>query len=104
MPWSREQLDAYYPQLLTPQRPENIAYTYGERLFDWKGHDQVAAMVQELRETRFSRRAVAVLWDPTRDVGSADPPCLNLIQARAREGKLYLTAFFRSHDIFRPGR
>ncbi|MBI4785651.1 MAG: hypothetical protein HY782_01205 [Chloroflexi bacterium] len=101
LPLTREQLDAYYPQLLTATRPENIAYTYGERLFDFNGRDQIAAMVQDLRATRYSRRAVAALWDPARDPGSADPPCLNLLQARVRDGKLHLTAYFRSHDIFR---
>ncbi len=101
VPLTREQLDAYYPQLLTATRPENVAYTYGERLFDFNGRDQVAALVDELRATRYSRRAVAALWDPARDPRSADPPCLVLLQARARDGKLYLTAYFRSHDIFR---
>lgn len=101
VPLTREQLDAYYPQLLTRNRPENIAYTYGERLFDFNGRDQVSAMVAELRAARYSRRAVAGLWDPARDARSVDPPCLNLIQARVRDGKLYLTAYFRSHDIFR---
>jgi thymidylate synthase len=101
LPLKRDQLEAYYPQLLTRDRPANIAYTYGERLFDFHGRDQVSAMVDALRETRYSRRAVAGLWDPARDAGSADPPCLNLVQARLRDGKLYLTAYFRSHDIFR---
>jgi len=100
-PVTREQLDAYYPQLLTSHRAETIAYTYGERLFDFNGLDQVSAMVDELRTMRFSRRAVAGLWDPARDAHSADPPCLNLIQARVRGGALHLTAYFRSHDIFR---
>jgi thymidylate synthase len=101
VPLTPDQLAAYYPQLLTPTRPENIAYTYGERLFDYNGRDQVADMVTELRAQRFSRRAVAGLWDPARDPHSVDPPCLNLVQMRIREGKLYLTAYFRSHDIFR---
>jgi len=101
VPLTREQLDAYYPQLLTRGRPENIAYTYGERLFDFNGRDQIVAMVDELHGARYSRRAVAGLWDPARDAHSADPPCLNLIQARLRDGRLYLTAYFRSHDIYR---
>ncbi len=101
MPFTREQVDAYLPQMLTPERPEHIAYTYGERLFDFNGRDQIAAMVKELETMRYSRRAVAALWDPARDAEAADPPCLTLLQARAREGKLYLTAYFRSHDIFR---
>ncbi len=101
LPLTREQSDAYYPQLLTAERPENVAYTYGERLYDFGGRDQIAAMVDEIKATRYSRRAVAALWDPARDPGAADPPCLNLLQARARGGKLYLTAYFRSHDIYR---
>lgn len=101
LPVTAEQLDAYYPQLLTRSRPENIAYTYGERLFDFNGRDQIALMVEELRSMRYSRRAVAALWDPARDPRSADPPCLNLLQARARDGKLHLTAYFRSHDVYR---
>ncbi|HEX7592951.1 MAG TPA: thymidylate synthase, partial [Anaerolineae bacterium] len=101
VPLTHDQLEAYYPQLLTSRRPENIAYTYGERLFDFNGRDQVAGIVDALRATRYSRRAVAGLWDPARDAHSVDPPCLNLVQARIRDGKLYLTAYFRSHDIFR---
>ncbi len=57
--------------------------------------------MDELRATRYSRRAVAGLWDPARDAGAVDPPCLNLVQARVRDSKLYLTAYFRSHDVFR---
>ncbi len=101
LPLRRDQLDAYYPQLLTSHRPENIAYTYGERLFDFNGRDQVSAMVEELRDARYSRRAVAGLWDPARDARSIDPPCLNLVQARVRDDNLHLTAYFRSHDVFR---
>jgi thymidylate synthase len=101
VPLTRAQLDAYIPQLLTTDRPDNIAYTYGERLFDLRGKDQVAAMVDELRAMRFSRRAVAGLWDATRDANTSDPPCLNLVQARVRDEKLFLTAYFRSHDIYR---
>ncbi len=101
VPLTHDQLEAYYPQLLTSNRPENIAYTYGERLFDFNGRDQVAGIIDALRATRYSRRAVAGLWDPARDAHSVDPPCLNLVQARIRDGKLYLTAYFRSHDIFR---
>ncbi len=100
-PLTRAQLDAYLPQLLTRERPEDVAYTYGERLFDFDGCDQIAAMADELRAARYSRRAVAALWDPARDAGASDPPCLTLLQARVREDKLFLTAYFRSHDIFR---
>jgi len=50
---------------------------------------------------------VAALWNPALDIGNPSPPCLNLVQARLRTApgdaipRLHLTAYFRSHDIFR---
>ena len=38
------------------------------------------------------------------DASSPSPPCLVLVQARLRDGRLHLTAFFRSHDIYRAWR
>jgi thymidylate synthase len=85
-----------------------VSYTYGSRLRAFDGSiDQVRAMMDELRAAGTSRRAVAALWSPASDAGSANPPCLDLVQARLREGgagetpSLHLTAYFRSHDIYR---
>jgi hypothetical protein len=104
MPFTRESLgerlpaggfSGYLGQFLTGGRPEGVSYTYGSRLRDFGGAiDQVAAIV-------------AALWSPVQDIGSPSPPCLNLVQARLRASpgdgapRLFLTAYFRSHDIFR---
>jgi thymidylate synthase len=117
MPFSRESLgerlpdggySGYLGQILMGGRPEGVSYTYGSRLRSFAGAiDQVAAMVSELRASGASRRAVAALWSPAEDAGGPNPPCLNLVQARLRAGpgdaapRLVLTAYFRSHDIFR---
>lgn len=117
MPFSRESLggrlpdgglSGYLGQFLAGARPEGVSYTYGSRLRDFAGAlDQVAAIIADLRQSGASRRAVAALWDPAQDMGSANPPCLNLVQARLRAApgdetpRLHLTAYFRSHDIFR---
>ncbi|MEI8167098.1 MAG: thymidylate synthase [Chloroflexales bacterium] len=100
----------YLGQFLQAAPGAGVSYTYGSRLraFPPTGAgpndgtlDQIAAMVADLRASEASRRAVAVLWNPAYDAGSASPPCLNLVQARLRDGCLHLTAYFRSHDIYR---
>lgn len=96
----------YLGQFLQAEGGAGVSYTYGSRLRAFGGAtDQVAAMVAELRAAGESRRAVAALWSPAQDAGSPNPPCLNLVQARLREGPggpgLHLTAYFRSHDIYR---
>lgn len=111
MPFTRESLGArgadgqhsgYIGQLLRADPGAGVSYTYGSRLRAFAGeHDQLRALIDELRAAGESRRAVAALWSPAQDIGSQSPPCLNLLQARLREGRLQLTAYFRSHDIYR---
>jgi thymidylate synthase len=95
-----EWMGGYYAQVLTPVEIPDLSYTYGTRLFKYKDIDQIQSIIDKLRAVRFSRRAIAILWIPTEDYDSQHPPCLDLIQAKIRENKLFLTAYFRSHDIF----
>lgn len=111
MPFTRESLGqreadgsytGYLGQFLQAGREAGVSYTYGGRLRAFGGTiDQVAAIVAELRRSGESRRAVAALWSPAEDMGGDNPPCLNLVQARLRNGAVHLTAYFRSHDIYR---
>jgi thymidylate synthase len=113
MPFSRESLGQrqadgrfshYLGQFLQADHaPAGVSYTYGDRLraFGDGAVDQIAAMIDDLRNSRHSRRAVATVWNPERDPRSSNPPCLNLVQARLCDDVLHLTAYFRSHDIYR---
>lgn len=111
MPFSRASLGerrpdggytGYLAQIASGDGADGVSYTYGGRLRRFDGAiDQVRALADELRAAAASRRAVASLWSPATDIGSPNPPCLNLVQARLRDGRLSLTAYFRSHDIFR---
>lgn len=111
MPFTRTSLGARQPdgsytgylgQILSAQGEPGVSYTYGARLRQFAGSiDQVAALVAQLRNAPQSRRAVAALWEPHTDSVSANPPCLNLIQLRLRHDRLHMTAYFRSHDIYR---
>ncbi|NJN15105.1 MAG: DUF4346 domain-containing protein [Oscillochloris sp.] len=92
----------YLGQFVQAGPEPGVSYTYGSRLRAFGGAiDQVAAMVAQLRQSGDSRRAVAALWSPAQDRESANPPCLCLVQARLRGGRLHLTAYVRSHDIYR---
>lgn len=91
----------YYDQLASTLELPDISYTYGDRLFHHYNIDQISEVINKLINTSYSRRAVAVLWDPEQDASSENPPCLNLLQATIRGEKLHFTAYFRSHDVYR---
>lgn len=95
-------LENYSAYFLSPEKKEGVSYTYGERLRNYHGIDQIAKMIEKLRKNRFTRRAIAITFDPIKDYESSSPPCLNHLQVIIDE-KVNLFATFRSHDIFKAG-
>ena len=91
-------LRQYLPSILTPHRPENIAYTYGSRLFS--GTDQIKNAVEKLKACPHSRRAAAFTWQVEEDSKSEHPPCLTHILWSIQNNKLLQTVHFRSHELF----
>ena len=84
-------------------------YDYHGRLFDWGERlvsegkpvhiDQIAYIVDKLRSSANSRRAIAITWNPVIDEKLDDCPCLQLIQCVLRDGKLNMRVIFRSNDM-----
>jgi thymidylate synthase len=73
---------------------------YGPRLRNWSGVDQVDEIRRLLLEEPESRRAVAVLFDPSRDFQpTRDVPCNNWLHFLRREGRVDLNVTIRSNDI-----
>ena len=76
---------------------------YGARLFGGEsGVDQVAGIVERLREDPDSRRAAAVIWraeDAVRQ--SRDIPCATAIACHLRDGQLLATVSMRSNNALR---
>ena len=101
MPISHEQIQSYVSSFLSSDQRSHASYVYGSRLLKHFGVNQIERIVSDLQRFRFSRRAVACLWDPECDSKSADPPCIVLLQAQIRDDRLHLTAYVRSHDVFR---
>ena len=102
-PFSRRDLDNYFQEFLAPERGDEPC-TYGERLLNYDGLNQVEKMVEKLRRFPYDKGALAVLWQPKIDnFPVREPwrtPCLTLIQGQCFGKKLYLTAYFRSNDMF----
>lgn len=99
--FNHDDLIKYYPQLMTDGIFEGVEYTYGSRLRNHEGINQIAGIIEELGKENFSRRAIAFTWNVMKDCGNAKSPCLNMVQALVQDDILYLTAYFRSNDMFR---
>jgi len=115
-PWTNiteNDLANYLSKFFSPEKPDGVEYTYGERLFKYSmdgvpdkflgevgtTKDQIENIAKLLKEKPFTRRAVAFTLKET-DTGSVNPPCLTQITFNVKNNKLIETAIFRSHDIF----
>ena len=76
-----------------------------QKFFPHGGIDQVAvSIVRKLKSFKYDKGAIALLGNPYTDVFPQRPPkkipCLFLIQCQVYQGKLTLTAYFRSNDMY----
>lgn len=102
---TKMELEEYALKYFLSPKVEGEKYTYGERMLDFKGDgkfNQVQYVIDRLKKIPNSRRAVVVLWDPTRDGTKVDhPPCMNLLTFNLRDNKVHCTAVIRSNDMLR---
>lgn len=102
--FSIDALRSYQHDILSPSLPPDQHYGYGNRL---RGHfnpggdqDSLQAMIRLLQADPETRHAYATLWDTGRDLLTDAPgsPCMATLFARKFDGKLTLTATFRTHN------
>lgn len=96
---TKEELEEYANSLLSAKLPDSIRYTYGARFRDYEGIDQLDYLEKILRETKYTRRCVATLWNPNLDTIHDEVPCINLYQGIIQDEKLHFLAYFRSNDM-----
>lgn len=110
-PFSRFQqkfVEQYAKDLLHGSKA-SFEYDYHGRLFDWGERlgsggedvhiDQIAYIVEKLRASPNSRRAIAITWNPVIDEKLDDCPCLQLVQCVLRDNRLNMRVVFRSNDM-----
>ena len=100
LPFGVAEIENYYPHVMTAKGIEGTKYTYGQKLRNFRGMNQIEFIINNLKQTNYSRRAVAVTWDPESDIHTENPPCWIVVQCIVQEEKLYLTCYIRSNDMF----
>jgi thymidylate synthase len=79
--------------------------TYFGRMCNWQGqYNQLENCLKILKQGIAVKRCELLIYDPIRDSRNMyKQPCLLAIDLKPRDGKLYLTAFFRSQAISKSG-
>jgi thymidylate synthase len=101
-PFSKKDLDVYYPQVLSSKPIAGIAYTYGQRLRDHEGVDQIQNIIDLIKNRPFSKKMVAFTANVKEDwsqVNKGDTPCLTQILCSVQDDRLFMTTHFRSQDM-----
>jgi thymidylate synthase len=101
-PFSEKDLTTYYPQVLSAKQIPGIAYTYGQRLRDNDGIDQIQNIINLIKTRPFSKKMVAFtakIKEDWNEVNKGDTPCLTQILVSVQDGKLFMTTHFRSQDM-----
>jgi len=115
LPFTKEDIEKYYETFFGTGADKGLSYTYGKRLFEyisdgggdkWRNEarsafNQIETAMEHLRKAPHTRRAAAFTWYVKEDSMSESPPCLTQITWNIKYGKLFQTAVFRSHDMFR---
>ena len=97
---SEEDIEKYCANIMSGEKGDEV-YTYGERLWKYKGINQVEdVMIPYLKKYPTDRAAIAMMFDLTNDHKAERAPCMTQVQATTLGDELNLTAYFRSHAIF----
>lgn len=97
---SKEEIEKYCQYILNGNKGDEV-YTYGERLWNYKGINQVEdVIIPYLKKYPTDRAAVAMMFDLAVDHKASRAPCMCMVQAATLGDKLNLTAYFRSHAVF----
>lgn len=98
--FGKAEFDKYLEQIMTEVIPSGLEYTYGSRLRNHNGINQIQSMIEQIKKEDYTRRAVAVTWSVSTDDNNPKSPCLVIIQGLVSEGKFFLTCYIRSNDMY----
>jgi len=78
----------------------DLGPVYGAQWRNFNGVDQLAYIINLIKEKPESRRMILSAWNPAEISDMALPPCHTLIQFYVNDNKLSLQLYQRSGDIF----
>ena len=88
----------YQKRILSAAKGDDEHYNYGNRIRGYFGIDNLARVVDTLKTGLDDRKAYITLWDNVNDIGANHTPCLVSLFFRRLEGRLHLTATYRTHN------
>jgi len=95
-----EEFEKHIKEVLSPEKPDYVEYTYGERFFRHDfGKNQIEYLINKLCSAPYSRRALVVSWNHMRDQVSQNPPCIIGIQGIITDNYYNHTVWIRSNDM-----
>lgn len=102
-----QKMRQYAEAMLCPDLGDDITYTYGHRLKRYYGFDLVGQAITRLVSDPSDRKCFISIWDSYKDLydrnadGTArGHPCWVGLFLRALEGRLYMSATFRTHRAY----
>ena len=98
-PLKEASMEAYKKQFIDGNK-YNFVYTYGNRLRREFGIDQLMEVSNRLSDSPSTRRATMVTFNPMTDFRNEEIPCFIMGDFKVRDGLLYTTGVWRSHDAF----
>ena len=98
-----EELLSYREDMLKGELPDGVTYTYGNRIRKYFGVDTLEKVIERFKEDAFDRSGFISLWDNKEDLVSdlssdSSVPCLTDLYFVNLDGKLMLSANFRTHN------
>jgi thymidylate synthase len=90
-------IQLYQQKMQSTEIVKELNSSYGKRLYDQQGVNQIDWVLKRLRSKPETKAATITLLLPN-DPGPRIP-CLSIIDFKIREGKLHMTAFFRSQNV-----
>jgi thymidylate synthase len=99
-PFGEMSNQTYIDEFLNPDKGGH-PYTYGERICNYSGYDQLTTVIEKLREERYTRQAIIAIWNPISDNSMKDCPCMQHIQFYFDDSDNFtMKVLFRSNDWY----
>ena len=104
--YNGETIDQFVERIKTDEafalKHGDLGPVYGKQWRDFDGVDQLANLIEGLKQHPFSRRHLISAWNPTEVDQMALPPCHVLMQFYVSADKKYLSCqlYQRSADVF----
>lgn len=95
-PTSDEKIETYFARyIINGKKDPNEEYTYGEFIVG-----QLSRIIELLKESKGNTNQATICIGNIETTYLPDPPCLRSISFKVVEGKLNMTVYFRSWDLY----